>query len=89
MIQAVPVLLSEAKDSENAAGILTGYSLKCQEAAYHDATVLDGDVLRNLMLNTDTLQYTLDYDKLEYVPKEVTPLKISVNPDEVPQKYGY
>lgn len=89
MIQTVPALLSEAKDSENAAGILTSYSLKCQEAAYRDATVLYGDVLRNLMLNTDTLQYTLDYDKLEYVPKEVTPLQITVNPDEVPQKYGY
>ena len=89
MIQAVPALLSDAKDSQDAAGILTGYSMKCQEAAYNDAAGLYGDVLRNLMLNTDTLQYVLDYDKLEYEPKEVTPLKLSVDSGEAPDKYGY
>ena len=72
-----------------AAKILTAYSLKCQEASYRDAAALYGDVLRNIMLNTDTLQYTLDYDTLEYQPKEVTSLKISVNPQDIRNKYGY
>ena len=89
MIQVVPALLSDAKDSKDAAGILTRYSLKCQEAAYNDAAGLYGDVIRNIMLNTDTLQYVLDYDKLEYEPKDVTPLKLSVDPGEAPEKYGY
>ena len=41
---------------------------------------LYGDVLRNIMYNTDTLQYVLDYDTLQYEPKEATPLKLSVDP---------
>ena len=77
------------KDREDASKILTAYSLKCQEASYRDAAALYGDVLRNIMLNTDTLQYTLDYDTLEYQPKEVTPLTISVNPRDIRDKYGY
>ena len=85
----IPAILSDAKDSEDAAEILTEYSLKCQEASFHDAGRLYGDVLRNIMLNTDTLQYVLDYDTLEYEPKELTPLKISVNPGEIRDKYGY
>ncbi|MBR6451803.1 MAG: C69 family dipeptidase [Lachnospiraceae bacterium] len=92
MVQDVPALLDDAnneKDADKAAEILTGYSLKCQEAAYDDATALYGDVLRNIMLNTDTLQYVLNYDTLEYEPKQLTPLKLSVNPLRIRSKYGY
>ena len=81
--------LSGAKGSEDAAKILTGYSLKCQEASYNDAAVLYGDVLRNIMLNTDTLQYKLDYDTMEYEPIDLTPFEISVDPGETRDKYGY
>ena len=80
---------NEKKNREDAAKIMTAYSLKCQEASYRDAVALYGDVLRDIMLNTDTLQYTLDYDTLEYQPKEVTPLKISVTLRDIQDKYGY
>ena len=89
MAEDIPSILTDVKNREDAAKILTAYSLKCQEASYQDAAALYGDVLRNIMLNTDTLQYTLDYDTLEYQPKEVTPLKISVNPQDIRNKYGY
>ena len=89
MAEDIPSILTDVKNREDAAKILTAYSLKCQEASYRDAAALYGDVLRNIMLNTDTLQYTLDYDTLEYQPKEVTPLKISVNPRDIRDKYGY
>ena len=89
MAEAVPAILSDAKGSEDAAKILTGYSLKCQEASYNDAAVLYGDVLRNIMLNTDTLQYKLDYDTMEYEPIDLTPFEISVDPGETRDKYGY
>ena len=88
MAEDIPSILTDVKNREDAAKILTAYSLKCQEASYRDAAALYGDVLRNIMLNTDTLQYTLDYDTLEYQPKEVTPLKISVNPRDIRDKYG-
>ena len=89
MIQDVPAALKDAKESQDSAKILTGYSLKCQEAAFADGTSLYGDVLRNIMLNTDTLQYTIDYDTLKYEPKELTPLKLSVNPGNIGERYGY
>ena len=89
MIQDVPAALRKAKESQNAGKVLTGYSLKCQEAAYADGTDLYGDVLRNIMLNTDTLQYMLDYDTLKYEPKELAPLKLSVNPADIGERYGY
>ena len=89
MAEAVPAILSDAKGSEDAAKILTGYSLKCQEASYNDAAVLYGDVLRNIMLNTDTLQYKFDYGTLEYKPNELTLFEISFDPGETRHKYGY
>ena len=60
-----------------------------QEASYNDAAVLYGDVLRNIMLNTDTLQYKFDYGTLGYKPNELTPFEISFDPGETRHKYGY
>ncbi|MBO4904295.1 MAG: C69 family dipeptidase [Lachnospiraceae bacterium] len=89
MIQDIPAVLEDAKESKDPAKILTDYSLKCQNAAFADATSLYGDVLRNIMYNTDTLQYELDYDLLQYEPKEVTPLKLSVDPLKIRERYCY
>ncbi|MBO4905387.1 MAG: C69 family dipeptidase [Lachnospiraceae bacterium] len=89
MIEDIPAVLQDAKDSKDAAKILTDYSMKCQNAAFEDASALYGDVLRNIMYNTDTLQYVLDYNALQYVPKEITPLKLSVNPGTIRTRYGY
>ena len=89
MIQDVPYVLKEASEDVNAGKILTEYSLKCQKAAYEDGSRLYADVMRNIMLNTDTMQYVLDYDKLEYVPKDLTPLRLSVNPTDIGERYGY
>lgn len=89
MIQDVPYILRKASETSNPGKILTKYSLQCQEAAFADSTALYGDVIRNIMLNTDTLQYKLNYDTLEYEPKELTTLEMSVNPADIGERYGY
>lgn len=89
MIQDVPYILRKAAEGGNAGKMLTEYSLQCQDAAYADAAALYGDVMLNIMLNTDTLQYVLNYDTLEYEPKALTPLEMSVNPSDIGERYGY